>query len=72
MGNAYLRWAFGQIAILAKQHDPLINVYAERLVSKHGKFKGNAILSNKIARSVYFMLQNKTVFDVEQLIATSI
>ena len=72
MGNAYLRWAFGQIAILAKQHDPLINIYAERLVSTHGKFKGNAILSNKIARAVYFMLQNKTVFDVEQLIATSI
>jgi len=72
MGNAYLRWAFGQIAILAKQHDPLINIYGERLVAKHGKFKGNAILSNKIARAVYFMLQNKTVFDVEQLIATSI
>lgn len=72
MGNAYLRWAFGQIAILAKQHDPRINIYAERLVAKHGKFKGNAILSNKIARAVYFMLHNKTVFDVEQLIATNI
>jgi len=72
MGNAYLRWAFGQIAIMAKQHDPLIKIHADRLIAKHGKFKGNAILGNKMARCVYFMLQNKTVFDLEKLICTSI
>ena len=72
MGNAYLRWAFGQIAIMAKQHDPLIKIYADRLIAKHGKFKGNAILGNKIARCVYFMLHDKTVFDLEKLICTSI
>jgi len=72
MGNAYLRWAFGQIALTAKRCHPLISTYAEQITSKHGKFKGNAILSNKIARCVYYMLQNGTVFDVEQLIAKSI
>ena len=72
MGNAYLRWAFGQIAIIAKCHNPLIQTYAKKLIAKHGKFKGNAILSNKIARCVYFMLQKGTVFDVEQLISKSI
>ena len=72
MGNAYLRWTFGQVAIIAKRSHPLLGVYADRLVAKHGKFKGNAILANKLARTVYFMLQKGTVFDVERVIATSI
>ena len=72
MGNAYLRWAFGQVAVMAKQHDPLIKIHADRLIAKHGKFKGNAILSNKLARCVYFMLRDKTVFDQEKLLCTSI
>jgi transposase len=72
MGNAYLRWAFGEAAVLAKRNHPLLTPYAEKLVAKHGKFKGNAILANKIARAVYFMLQKRTAFDAERLIATSI
>lgn len=72
MGNAYLRWAFGQAALIAKRNHPLLTPYAEQLVAKHGKFKGNAILANKLARAVYFMLQNGTAFDAERVIATSI
>ncbi len=72
MGNAYLRWAFGQAALIAKRNHPLLTPYAEKLTSKHGKFKGNAILANKIARAVYFMLHNGTTFDAERVIATSI
>ncbi len=70
MGNADLRWAFGQIALGAKRSDPLIKSYAELLIAKHGKFKGNAILANKLARAVYFMLQKGTVFDAEQVVCT--
>jgi transposase len=72
MGNAYLRWAFGEAAVIAKRNHPLLTPYVEKLVSKHGLFKGNAILANKIARAVYFMLQKGTGFDAERLIATSI
>jgi len=72
MGNAYLRWAFGEAAIAAKKCHPLLAVYAEKLCAKRGKFKGNAILATKIARAVYFMLQNGTIFDAERIIATSI
>ena len=72
MGNAYLRWAYGQAALIAKRNHPLLTPYAEKLVAKRGKFKGNAILSNKIARAVYHMLQNGTAFDAERVIATSI
>lgn len=72
MGNGYLRWAFGEAAIIAKRNHPLLTPYAEKLISKRGKFKGNAILASKLARAVYFMLQKGTAFDAERLIATSI
>jgi len=72
MGNAYLRWAFGQAALIAKRNHPLLTPYAEQLISKRGKFKGNAILANKLARAVYYMLQTGSSFDAERLIATSI
>jgi transposase len=68
MGNAYLRWAFGQAAVICKRNHPLLTPYAEMLVSKHGKFKGNAILANKLGRSVYFMLQKGTAFDAELVV----
>ena len=68
MGNAYLRWAFGQAAIISKRNHPLLTPYAEMLVSKHGKFKGNAILANKLGRAVYFMLQKGTAFDAELVV----
>ncbi len=71
MGNAYLRWAFGQAAVLGKGSHALLAPYAEKLIAKRGKFKGNAILANKMARAVYFMLQNGTAFDAERVIATS-
>ncbi|MDA0323106.1 MAG: transposase [Verrucomicrobia bacterium] len=72
MGNAYLRWAFGQAAVIAKRNHVLLTPYSEKLTSKHGKFKGNAILANKIARAVYYMLQKGTAFDAERVIAASI
>ena len=32
------------------------------------KFKANTVLAIKLARAVYFMLKDKTVFDPERLI----
>jgi transposase len=72
MGNAHLRWAFGEAAVIAKRNHPLLTPYAERLTAKRGKFKGNAILASKLARAVYHMLQTGTVFDAERVVATSI
>lgn len=69
LGNPYLRWAFGEAAVIAKRNHYLLHPYAQQLEAVHGKFKANAILANKIARAVYFMLKEKTVFDPEKLIA---
>jgi transposase len=69
MGNPYLRWAFGQAAVICKRSHPLMTPYAERLVSKHGKFKGNAILASQLARAAYHMLQTGTPFDAERIVS---
>ncbi len=72
MGNAYLRWAFGEAAVLSKRSHPLIKPYAEMLTSKHGKFKANAILANKLGRACYHMLQKGTVFDAELVVGSGL
>ena len=72
LGNPYLRWAFGEAAVIAKRDHLVIGPLAQRLEGHMGgnKFKANTVLAIKLARAVYFMLKNKTVFDPERLVAT--
>ena len=72
LGNPYLRWAFGEAAVIGKRDHPLLRAYAQQLEVAHGKFRANAILAHKLARAVYFMLRRGTGFDVEKLVATSV
>jgi len=71
LGNPYLRWAFGEAAVIAKRDHATIGPLAQRLETKMNgnKFKANTVLAIKLARAVYFMLKNKTVFDAERLVA---
>ena len=71
LGNAYLRWAFGEAAVIAKRDHATIGPLAQRLEAKMGgnKFKANTVLAIKLARAVYFMLRSHTVFDPERLVA---
>jgi transposase len=68
MGNAYLRWAFGEAAILMLRERPEVKKYHQKLKSKHGKAKALAILTHRIGRSVYYMLTKKKVFDIDKFI----
>jgi transposase len=72
LGNPYLRWAFGEAAVIAKRDHAIIGPLAQRLEAKMNgnKFKANTVLAIKLARAVYFMLKNKTVFDPDRLVAT--
>jgi transposase len=72
LGNPYLRWAFGEAAVIAKRDHYLLRPLAQRLEDKMNgnKFKANTVLAIKLARAVYFMLKNQTVFDPERLVAT--
>jgi hypothetical protein len=70
LGNPYLRWAFGEAAVIAKRDPLVIGPLAQRLEARlNNKFKANTVLAIKLARAVYFMLKTKTVFDPERLVA---
>jgi len=68
IGNAHLKWAFSEAAVLfLKGNDPAKR-YFDRLIHKHGKAKALSILAHKLGRAVYFMLKNKEAFDQEKFL----
>jgi transposase len=71
LGNPYLRWAFGEAAVIAKRDHAVIGPLAQRLEARMNgnKFKANTVVAIKLARAVYFMLKGKTVFDPDRLVA---
>jgi transposase len=68
IGNPYLRWAFGQVAVLSTKYYPEIKRYYERRKKKYGTKKALAILAHKFAVAVYYMLKKGKPFDVAQFI----
>jgi transposase len=71
LGNPYLRWAFGEAAVIAKRDHALLGPLAQRLEARMNgnKFKANTVLAIKLARAVYYMLKSHTVFDPDRLVA---
>ena len=67
-GNPYLKWAFNEIVLFAKQRSEAICNYHDRLVSKKGKAKAKSIIGHKFAVAVYFMLKRGEVFDEKQFL----
>ena len=70
LGNPYLRWAFGEAAVIAKRDHQVIGPLAQRLEARMNgnKFKANTVLAIKLARAVYFMLRQGTGFDADRLV----
>jgi transposase len=65
IGNAYLKWAFSEAAVLFLRANPGGQKYLARLEKKHGKGKALTILAHKLARAVYYMLKREVVFDLD-------
>ena len=65
IGNAHLRWAFGEAVVLMLKGNKPLQAQLQRLASRHGKGKALAILSHRLGRAVYFMLKNQVPFDQE-------
>ncbi len=63
IGNAFLRWAFGEAALLHKRELPEAARYADKIEKKRGKAHALSALSVKLGRTVYFMLRRNEVFD---------
>ncbi|MDP1624670.1 MAG: IS110 family transposase [bacterium] len=65
IGNAHLKWAFSEAAVLMLRESEEVKKFKARLVKKHGKAKALTILAHKIGRAVYYMLKRKEVFNLE-------
>jgi transposase len=55
IGNAYLKWAFSETAVLFLRENPAGQKYLTRLEKKHGQGKALTVLAQKLARAVYDM-----------------
>ena len=67
-GNAWLKWAFSEAAVLSAQKDERIGALLGRLASKLGKPKALSALAHKLGRAFYHMLHTKQVFDVSRFV----
>jgi transposase len=67
-GNAWLKWAFSEAAVLSAQKDERIGRLLERLASRLGKPKALSALAHKLGRAFYHMLHTKEVFDVRRFV----
>jgi transposase len=68
IGNAYLKWAFSEAAVLFLRNHPAGQKYLVRLENKHGKGKALTVLAHKLARAVYHMLKRTTAFHMEKFL----
>jgi transposase len=66
IGNAYLKWAFSEAAVLFLRANPTGQKYLARLEKKHGKGKALTVLAHQLARAVYYMWKRDTVFDPDK------
>lgn len=70
IGNAYLKWAFSEAAVLFLRGNPDAQKAIARLASKHGKGKALSILAHRLGRAVYVMLTKRQPFDKARFMAT--
>ncbi len=68
IGNAYLKWAFGEATLLLIRENAHVKELHKKLKNKHGKARALAIISHKLGRAVYYMLKNKKAFDMKKFI----
>lgn len=71
IGNAYLRWAFGEAAILFLRGNPEAQSWLSKKTNKYNKAKALTLLSHKLGRAVYFMLKRKKVFNQDKFLGTA-
>jgi transposase len=68
IGDADLKWAFSEAAVLFLRANPNGQKYLARLENPHGTGKALTVLAHKLARAVYYRLHRKTAFDLEKFL----
>ena len=70
IGNAHLKWAFGEAACLHLRNSERAKTWLQRKEKKHGKAKALAILAAKLGRTVYHLWRKREVFDETRVFAS--
>ena len=71
IGNPYLKWAYGQMAIYAVAASERIEKLFKKMERKYGTQRARARLRHKLAVAVYFMLKNNQAFDEQKFVNSS-
>ena len=71
IGNAHLKWAFSEAAVLFLRKNPQGQRALAKLERKHGKGKALTVLAHKIARAVYYMLKRHTAFEPKRFLSAA-
>jgi hypothetical protein len=71
IGNAHLKWAFSETAVLFLRNNPAGQKYLARLENKHDKGKALTILAHTLARAVYDRLKRQTAFARDMFLRAS-
>jgi transposase len=66
IGNAHLRWAFGEAACLFLRASERARAWKQKQAKKRGDAKALAILAAKLARAVYHLWRKQEAFDEER------
>ena len=69
IGNAHLKWAFGEATLVLLREEEGVKRYKHRLEGKHGKGKALSILSAKLGRAAYYMLKRHEPFNIETFLS---
>jgi len=63
IGNAHLKWAFSEAAILFIRDSEKAKAYVAKLAKRVGKGKAISILAHKLGRAIYFIMKRSDAFD---------
>jgi transposase len=71
IGNAYLKWAFSEAAVLFLRDNPTGQKYLTKLENTHGQGKALTLLAQQRARAVYYLFTRHTAFDLHTFLQAS-
>jgi len=66
IGNAHLKWAFSEAAVLFLRNNEPAKRLQQRLTRRYGKAKALSLIAQKLGRTVYYMLKRSEPFDVQR------
>ena len=68
LGNAHLKWAFGEAACLMTRAVPAVKGWVQRQEKKKGKRKALSVLEARIGRAVYHLWRKQQAFDLKRFL----